>query len=76
MSQQEPKEYVKVKLERWKWEHIREHCHLDSNDFVITDVQIYDGLFDNDEAHKALYKASKEAYKKLITYEQKVRHGK
>lgn len=63
------KEFVKVKIESIKWYHIARHCNLDEGDFTITDVQIHDGLFDNDETHKALYKASKDAYKKLRDYE-------
>jgi len=72
MSQ--PKEYVKVKIERFKWEHIVNACYLDSNDFIITDVIIKDGLFDNDETYNRLKTASVKALKQLEEYKFKKRN--
>lgn len=74
-QQQEPKEYVKVKIERYKWEAIANHCHLDSTDFIITDIIIKDDLFNDDTTWHTLKKESTKAYKKWQEYEFRVRHN-
>ena len=74
MSQQ-PKEFVKVKIERFKWDSIASHCNLDSSDFIVTDIIIKDDLFNDDATWHTLKQESTRAYKKWQEYEFRTRHN-
>lgn len=69
-------EYITVRLELYKWEAIRNECHLvNEYDYEIKSVEVKDDFFQNDEEYKRLKKASLNAYKQLKDYEFKTRHN-
>lgn len=72
----EPKEFITVSMEKFKWDSIVEYFQLHNPiDYVVKKVTIKDDLFDDDATYHTLKKDRDKAIKAFEEYQFRVRHN-